>query len=76
MLDISEAKLDDARVNELIDVMFNESGVSDQNRMSYEDFRKVFELPEYKSTLQAASLAGGWFYTEARSPKSIIVIVN
>ncbi|XP_041375720.1 dual oxidase 1-like [Gigantopelta aegis] len=59
MLDISGANLDDARVNELIDVMFQSAGVSDQDRMSYEDFRKVFASSEYKSTLQAASLVEG-----------------
>ncbi|KAK6179830.1 hypothetical protein SNE40_012099 [Patella caerulea] len=56
LLDLSDAKLGDDKVNELIDVMYREAGLNNRNTMTFDDFKKVFTLKEYEATFQSATI--------------------
>ncbi|ESP00714.1 hypothetical protein LOTGIDRAFT_112352 [Lottia gigantea] len=57
LLDLSEAKLNDDKVKELIEVMYSQAGLNNRDTMNFDDFKKVFASDEYKTTFQSATLA-------------------
>lgn len=55
MLELGDASLDSAQVEELTTSMLRDAGLQGKNRLVYEDFKKVFN--DYEDTIGQATVS-------------------
>lgn len=51
------APQDENEVKKLVNIMFAQAGLSNEDVMTFQDFRKVFVSSEYASIMQSATLS-------------------
>ncbi|XP_071091367.1 dual oxidase 1-like [Haliotis cracherodii] len=56
MMDLADASVEDMKVNQLLETMFEQAGIKGKENMTFEDFKKIFASEEHGEILKKATL--------------------
>ncbi|XP_041371604.1 dual oxidase 2-like [Gigantopelta aegis] len=56
MMDLADASVDQARVDQLLNSMFEQAGISGKNKMTFDDFKKIFASDDHREILNKATM--------------------
>ncbi|XP_021358388.1 dual oxidase 2-like isoform X2 [Mizuhopecten yessoensis] len=70
LLDLSDQSIDDSEINSLIDTMFHTAGLTANQNIDLNAFKRIFASEEHKHTLENATLGLGTLEKPAAAPKA------
>ena len=56
MLDLSDTSLGNEYVEQLLDTLYKQAGLTTKQNMNFDAFKKIFAAEEYEQTLENATL--------------------
>ena len=55
-MDLADASVDQERVDKLLNSMFEQAGISGKNKMTLNDFKKIFASDDHRDILNKATM--------------------